>query len=64
MVKLIVVTIGALKTLVAMIISKGSNHRDRVNLGNETHRDNHETVITITFKMRSSCKLCAVFVRF
>ena len=60
MVKLIVVTIEAFKTFVTMVTSKRSNHRDTGNLGNEAHRDNPET----TFKIKSSCKLCAVFFRF
>jgi len=64
MVKLIVVNIGALKTLVIMVTRKRSNHRDIGNIGNEVHGDNSETNVTIAFKIRPSCELCAVFVRF
>jgi len=64
MVKLIVETINALETLVAMVTGKRSKHRDIGNLGNEAHHDNSETNVTITLKIRSSCKLCAVLVRF
>jgi hypothetical protein len=64
MVKLIVVNMGELKTLVTMVTSKRSSHRDIGNLGNEAHPDNPEIIVTITFKIRSLCKRCAVFVRF
>jgi len=59
MVKLII-TIKALETLVTMRTSKRSKHRDIGNLGNEAHRDNSETTVTITLKksLRVNCVLC------
>jgi hypothetical protein len=64
MVKLIAVSIKALETLLTTVTSKRSNPGDIGNLGNEAHRENSETIVVITFKIKSSYKLCAVFVRF